>query len=410
MANGGFEGKQGKRVARAIISLGQREISRLRRIRNDRPLNDSELVQLERLSDVMSPITKQIPDRAFALNFMQDPSVAQDMFNLIGQERISQLTAEGTREILLSRVAHLRKSSDRPVTLLDDETIRSAISFSDEQATRLDEICENARDEYRKGSVEAYEEIEHLLVNHWEQLIGLLDSSQAKTARSVIGQPTPWFKAESDLIFLGGKVSGGSFMIVNGDPKSNKSPDGRFLHKLTAEELTNLDKEFIFIHAYLMLESKFVREELELQSEQLKALSEKIHMVTVIPVVPESRLKKLFEGGVEQPPWVEGVLLAHHLELFRQMEVQVLTSEYQSSNGLSHPDVAKALELSFEQQKDIRRLSRSFEKEAKVLVEQIKAGRQEVRRRVAIQAEELLTTVQRQKLRALIGEFAGAHE
>ena len=181
VANGGFEGKQGKRVARAIISLGQREISRLRRIRNDRPLNDSELVQLERLSDVMSPITKQIPDRAFALNFMQDPSVAQDMFNLIGQERISQLTAEGTREILLSRVAHLRKSSDRPVTLLDDETIRSAISFSDEQATRLDEICENARDEYRKGSVEAYEEIEHLLVNHWEQLIGLLDSSQAKT-------------------------------------------------------------------------------------------------------------------------------------------------------------------------------------------------------------------------------------
>ena len=314
IADDGFQREQGEKVARLLVGFGKTELDNLKRLKNERPLDDIEAFRLEGLSNILAPIVSQRPDLKATLTFIHNPEIAKSVYRLVGQDRISELVASKIQSVVRSRVMHALKHSFSPVTVLDDDELRKALGLSEEQVVQLDKIHEETSERIRLGDPDAYQQIEHLLQSHWEQLLAVLDSKQSKIARNSIGSPIPWFKARKKLSFFGDSVSSHGFITVNGGI-DNQAPDGRYLHNLSADELKQIGVDFLYMHCQNMLKSQFVLEEMEITPDQRKEIEKGIRKTTTIPSVQKGRIIELLGDEPTFPSFLEKELQDHQMQL-----------------------------------------------------------------------------------------------
>ncbi len=413
-------GNSEKQHAFFFHSMGLGELERLKNEkRRYRGLAPEKQLRLELLEDALSPITEVINARRntsdretrLALNqkfveLLNDTDNYRLVFDALGGDRALELTTKG----LAASLKNISKSSITnaysPATILNNELVLKLLSFSDLQKKEFEKLKIEVTEKMRFGAEGEVGQMEDVLSRHWKSILSSLDATQSDTVKQLVGEPIQWFRGSANNQLRRRDFSNHGGPVVNPGTidESIKTDDGRSIFQMTPAELGENGIDFLYSHIYEMMSSPFIWDELELSKEQRSDLKQNKLDAVGLPSFHQERLVDLLkEKEVNYPKSMKSILQESQLTWFRQMELQVLTGQYESSIGLLHPMFVERLTLRRRQQEKIKELAKKYSMEIQVLQKSLIASRKETRLEFEAAIQDLLTEEQKAIFQKLTG-------
>ena len=398
-------------------SMGITELQNLRTEHFNGTIDESSFARMVALEEVLSPVMaihEKFGQELSQIEFkeamraqkilMRDQATAFKVFEAIGPERASLLAIRASARALQS-MADKPSNDVQGNSLLNLDIVAELLELTDDQRVKISDITKEFTKPFKKGSERDFDDYDQLLSDHWEKLLSVLKSEQRSSAIRLIGSPVNWFRAgKNESLRRRDFVAKPGIAAVTGLERVEwgagvKKPN---VYQMSRNELDSVGIRVIPSSSFEMFRSNFVWDELELTDDQREKMKQfNVSPSVSLPRFQESRLSELLNGEANYPIELSDVLLGNQLELFQQVELQVLTGVYEGSVGLAHPQMLAKLQVSKTQQSEIDLLVKEFESKARVFYKNILEAREASKVVFKERLDSVLNANQKEKLRRL---------
>ncbi len=377
--------------------LGQDELERLTYLERTEGLDvESQFrkVALERaLADILEFQTTASRGGDSLQDVFANADVSEAVFHALGEETAVRLVYERMGKSIKS-LATASANASSPALALDTDVIAQILKLSKQQQEDFEKLTEQQKKDTRTAARPDLTRLETLLQRHWRALLATLSTEQQKSAVELPGEPVQWFASDGSQPYR--RITSSVNTEVMNFGVDDRTEDGRSVYEMSTEELEQNEVQVVCAHVLRMIRDPFVWEELELTDEQKNDIRKVRFFKTLgLSNRHQDRITNLLHGDAELPKAVSAVLNAEQINWFKQMEIQILCSEYESSVGLLHPQLSAHLGLTNVQVDDIRELSDKYANESRLIWKSLREKRSDVNAKHAVKVEELLDEEQR---------------
>lgn len=395
--------KDGFRTAGEIISLAKTEFDQLEALEKKGLLSEVEIQYLDLLEASLAPIYETGGDPYEKAKEMGPDlmTVVVQVYAVIGQDPITEFAIKQAVQKIESDAKARAKLKKIPESVSLFGELKDILEFSSDQSEAFDKLVADVEENLSKVTSGEFSNQEKMLAEHWDSLLEILDQSQKETVQSFINEPVQWFRRIGRSGFAVRDFESGIHRSIPGPLLRFRTDDGRGIFQLTPTEIRENGIEYVHAHIQMMLKDEFIWGELEFSEEQCERFRMGMPIVSTSGYHKE-RLEELLSRKAEYPDTINDHLIESQLESLPSIELQYLTSEFESSVGLLHPVMCDFLSLTAGEKKKIKSVAKAYADRRRSQMQQVLSDRKRVLLDFRMEFEGILTAKQKVRFKKML--------